>query len=197
MARSPRFSRLCASLMVFFLMPLVLFTGCRSSSRRNDDGGGGCCGGGGGGCCRGAKPLDPSAAPVQSSSASVNLSSAVSASRGDSVAAISSSSSSPAMPGGLYGGQIACPVTGEPLGTMGTPIPVTVKGQTIYVCCKGCVAKVQANPDFYLQKVQAERSGQSHGTSSPSNNSSQLSRSDSSSGSCCHSGGGCCCHGTN
>jgi YHS domain-containing protein len=89
---------------------------------------------------------------------------------------------------------MACPVTGEPLGSMDTPIPVTVKGQTIYVCCRGCVAKVQANPDFYLQKVQAEREQkvqterepQSHGTSSPSNSSSRSSRSGGGDGGCCH-----------
>jgi hypothetical protein len=40
---------------------------------------------------------------------------------------------------------------------MGTPIPVTVKGQTIYVCCRGCVAKVQRDPDAFLRKVAAER----------------------------------------
>jgi YHS domain-containing protein len=56
-----------------------------------------------------------------------------------------------------YGGQKTCPVTGEALESMGTPIPVTVKGQTIYVCCKSCVAKVQRDPDKYLRKVKAER----------------------------------------
>lgn len=47
---------------------------------------------------------------------------------------------------------------------MGTPIPVTVKGQTLYVCCRGCVTKVQNDPDGYLRKVQAERGEQSRGT---------------------------------
>ncbi|MHB1426477.1 MAG: hypothetical protein ACYC3I_25225 [Gemmataceae bacterium] len=73
---------------------------------------------------------------------------------------------------------------------MGTPIPVTVKGQTIYVCCRGCVAKVERDPDTYLRKVQAERDGKPQGTSSQSNSSSR------SGGGCCHSGGGggCCGH---
>jgi YHS domain-containing protein len=57
----------------------------------------------------------------------------------------------------LYGGQKTCPVTGDSLDSMGTPIPVKVKGQTIYVCCKSCVAKVQRNPDKYVAKVMAER----------------------------------------
>jgi hypothetical protein len=189
MARSLRFTRPYARFVFLPLVPLLLFAGCRSTSRRNDDGVGGCCGGGGGGCCRGATPNNPPAVANSVSSPVVDFTPASSVSRSDSVAANSSSSSVPATLGGRYGGQIICPVTGEPLGTMGTPIPVTVKGQTIYVCCKGCVAKVQANPDLYLQKVQAERSGRSQGTSSPSNSSSQSSRS---SGSCCHSGGGCC-----
>lgn len=57
-----------------------------------------------------------------------------------------------------YGGQRTCPVTGEELGAHGTPIPVTVKGRTIYVCCRGCVTKVQRDPDTYLRKVDAELS---------------------------------------
>lgn len=59
-----------------------------------------------------------------------------------------------------YGGQKTCPVMGEALGAMGPPVPVTVKGQTIYVCCKGCAKKVLNDPDAYLAKVAAERVGQ-------------------------------------
>jgi len=55
-----------------------------------------------------------------------------------------------------YGGQKVCPVTGKALGSMGRPIAVEVTGGTIYVCCNGCVAKVKANPDFYLAKVKKE-----------------------------------------
>jgi hypothetical protein len=194
MARSHSFTRSCARFVFLPLVPLLLFAGCRSTSSSRNNSAGGCCGGGGGGgCCRGETPNNPPTAAHPVSSPVVDFTSAPSASRSDSTATNSSSSSVPSTPGGLYGGQIACPVTGEPLGTMGTPIPVTVKGQTIYVCCKGCVAKVQANPDFYLQKVQAERGGQSQGTPPPSNSSSQSSRSSSSGGSCCHSGGGGCC----
>jgi hypothetical protein len=60
-----------------------------------------------------------------------------------------------------YGGQKTCPVLGEDLASMGDPIPVQVKGQTIYVCCNGCVNKVKKDPDKYLKKVEAERSGRS------------------------------------
>lgn len=58
-----------------------------------------------------------------------------------------------------YGGQRTCPVMGDVLGEMGEPIPVSVKGQTVYVCCKGCVAKVQRDPDKYLAVAAAERAG--------------------------------------
>lgn len=58
-----------------------------------------------------------------------------------------------------YGGQRTCPVMGDVLGEMGEPIPVSVKGQTVFVCCKGCVAKVQRDPDKYLAIANAERSG--------------------------------------
>lgn len=124
---------------------------------------------------------------TSSQSNSSSLSFSGSGGRSDSVVANASPASSlPTQ--SRYGGQTICPVTGAPLGSMGTPIPVTVKGQTIYVCCQGCVAKVQRDPDTYLRKVQAERNGQSHNTSSPSNSSSL-----SGGGGCCHGGGGCCC----
>lgn len=58
------------------------------------------------------------------------------------------------------GGQRTCPVTGEELGSMGPAIPVAVNGQTIYVCCEGCVQKVQRNPDSFIAKVIKERAGQ-------------------------------------
>ena len=58
-----------------------------------------------------------------------------------------------------YGGQRTCPVMGDALGEMGEPIPVSVKGQTVFVCCKGCVAKVQRDPDKYLAIANAERAG--------------------------------------
>jgi len=55
-----------------------------------------------------------------------------------------------------YGGQKTCPVTGEKLGSMGPAIPVQVKGETVFVCCEGCVAKVQRDPDTYIAKAHAE-----------------------------------------
>ena len=56
-----------------------------------------------------------------------------------------------------YGGQKTCPVTGEELGSHGAAIPVSIQGQTIYVCCESCVNAVRRNPGAYLPKVEAER----------------------------------------
>jgi hypothetical protein len=47
--------------------------------------------------------------------------------------------------------QRVCPVTGDALGEMGVPIKVRVRGRDIFVCCKGCVAKIQREPTKYLQ----------------------------------------------
>ena len=58
-----------------------------------------------------------------------------------------------------YGGQKTCPVTDEKLGKMGPAVPVTIKGQTIYICCPGCMKTVQGDPDQYIAKVMRERSG--------------------------------------
>ena len=56
-----------------------------------------------------------------------------------------------------YGGQKTCPITSEELGSMGKPVAVTLKGETVYVCCRGCAAKAQANPDKTLAAVAADR----------------------------------------
>jgi hypothetical protein len=50
--------------------------------------------------------------------------------------------------------QKVCPDSGEPLGSMGTPIKVMVKGKPVFVCCKGCVEGVQEDPDATLKKVE-------------------------------------------
>lgn len=46
--------------------------------------------------------------------------------------------------------QGTCPVSGQPLGSMGDPIPVQVGAQTVYVCCAGCVDAVKADPAKYV-----------------------------------------------
>jgi YHS domain-containing protein len=46
-----------------------------------------------------------------------------------------------------------CPVSGKPLGSMGTPVKVTVKGQDVFLCCAGCKAAIEKDPDKYLAKL--------------------------------------------
>ncbi|MBX9792615.1 MAG: hypothetical protein K2Y37_27255 [Pirellulales bacterium] len=49
--------------------------------------------------------------------------------------------------------QAICPVTKQPLGAHGRPLKVVVEGRPIFVCCQGCIAKVQQNPELYLSPV--------------------------------------------
>lgn len=53
--------------------------------------------------------------------------------------------------------QQTCPVTGETLGSMGHPVAVVVDGESIQVCCDGCVAAVRKNPDKYLMIAEDEQ----------------------------------------
>jgi hypothetical protein len=53
----------------------------------------------------------------------------------------------------LIAKQKVCPVSGQALGSMGDPIKVVVKGQTVFLCCSGCVEKIQKDPDKYLAKL--------------------------------------------
>ncbi len=49
--------------------------------------------------------------------------------------------------------QKVCPVMDEPLGGMGTPIKVMVGDKPIFLCCKGCIKKIKADPAKYLDIV--------------------------------------------
>lgn len=53
----------------------------------------------------------------------------------------------------LASAQATCPVTGEPLGSMGVPPKVTVKGEAVFLCCQSCQKQAQADPDGTLKKV--------------------------------------------
>ena len=47
--------------------------------------------------------------------------------------------------------QRVCPVSGEELGgEMGPPVKVTRGGSSVYLCCKNCLKKVEADPDKYF-----------------------------------------------
>jgi len=49
--------------------------------------------------------------------------------------------------------QKVCPVTGQPLGSMGTPTQVKIEGRRIFLCCEGCESKLKEDPKKYLAKL--------------------------------------------
>jgi hypothetical protein len=49
--------------------------------------------------------------------------------------------------------QKICPVSGEPLGSMGVPVKVTLEGRDIFVCCDGCVDELKQNFPTYAAKL--------------------------------------------
>lgn len=52
--------------------------------------------------------------------------------------------------------QDLCPVTDQKLLGRTTPIKVTVKDRTFFVCCKACEENVSISPDHYLAKLDAQ-----------------------------------------
>jgi YHS domain-containing protein len=55
--------------------------------------------------------------------------------------------------------QKVCPVSGERLGAMDKPVKITVKGQTVFLCCAGCEETIRKNPDKYLAKLKKQSGG--------------------------------------
>lgn len=49
--------------------------------------------------------------------------------------------------------QTTCPVMG---GKINKELYVDADGYRIYVCCKGCIKAVKANPEKYIEKMQAD-----------------------------------------
>jgi Cu(I)/Ag(I) efflux system membrane fusion protein len=49
--------------------------------------------------------------------------------------------------------QAICPVTDEPLGSMGVPIKIMLQDRPVFLCCKGCVQQAQENPEDILKKI--------------------------------------------
>jgi hypothetical protein len=49
--------------------------------------------------------------------------------------------------------QKICPVSGEGLGTMGTPIKVSVAGQEVFICCESCKDPLLEKPAEHLAKI--------------------------------------------
>jgi membrane fusion protein, copper/silver efflux system len=52
--------------------------------------------------------------------------------------------------------QKLCPVTDMPLGSMGVPIKVDVRGQPVFICCEGCRESLLAETMKYLAKLTKE-----------------------------------------
>jgi Cu(I)/Ag(I) efflux system membrane fusion protein len=52
--------------------------------------------------------------------------------------------------------QKICPVTGEPLDSMGGPVRVVVEGRVVFICCKGCEGRLRKDPAKYLSKLPAK-----------------------------------------
>jgi Cu(I)/Ag(I) efflux system membrane fusion protein len=59
----------------------------------------------------------------------------------------------PATERALAAAQKICPITGARLGSMGKPYKMDVQGQPLFLCCKGCVAQVNADPAAALKKL--------------------------------------------
>lgn len=55
--------------------------------------------------------------------------------------------------------QGVCPVMNSRLGAHGAPVKVTRGGQSLFLCCQGCLSKVEANPDYYFARAAQLRSG--------------------------------------
>jgi hypothetical protein len=49
--------------------------------------------------------------------------------------------------------QVVCPVSGEHLGSMGTPVKVSAENRTFYLCCKSCQDDVKADPKGVIAKL--------------------------------------------
>jgi hypothetical protein len=51
--------------------------------------------------------------------------------------------------------QKLCIVADGALGSMGTPVKVTVKGKDVFLCCEHCREALLKDPDKYLAKLDA------------------------------------------
>lgn len=49
--------------------------------------------------------------------------------------------------------QKRCPITRMSLGSMGTPVKIEVRGQTVWLCCAGCEAEASEDPDGTITKL--------------------------------------------
>jgi Cu(I)/Ag(I) efflux system membrane fusion protein len=57
--------------------------------------------------------------------------------------------------------QRICPITGDPLGSMGVPPKIMLRGRPVFLCCKGCAGAAKKAPEETLKKVDRSRSTKS------------------------------------
>src|SRR5207302_7213353 len=55
--------------------------------------------------------------------------------------------------------QKVCPVLKNRLGTMGTPAKLLLKGQPVFLCCKGCQEEAKSDPDKMLTAAEESKKG--------------------------------------
>lgn len=49
--------------------------------------------------------------------------------------------------------QRLCPVSEEPLGSMGVPLKVRVQQRDVFLCCRSCQQPLEQEPDKYLGRL--------------------------------------------
>lgn len=54
--------------------------------------------------------------------------------------------------------QDLCPISGEKLGSMGTPVKVMLKDKPVFLCCASCEKKANSEPDKTLAKAEELKS---------------------------------------
>jgi YHS domain-containing protein len=53
--------------------------------------------------------------------------------------------------------QGTCPISGEELGSMGTPYKVTVGGKSAFLCCEHCLEEFMKDPEKHFAEIAAKR----------------------------------------
>lgn len=61
-----------------------------------------------------------------------------------------------------------CVVSGEELGSMGTPIKVEHDGQAAFLCCEGCRESFEADPEKFLAGLKSDGDSTSGDADAPS-----------------------------
>lgn len=62
--------------------------------------------------------------------------------------------------------QALCPVSKEPLGSMGKPVKVVVGNRTVFLCCAGCAEDFRKEPDTYIAQLTGSKASGHDGKAS-------------------------------